>query len=432
MRAKRITKPTAAAFQATLQQHAIDVWYPRSLDLKDGGFLCDFNRAWKPCGPHAKLLEFQARQTMFAAEANQVYPHDTRLAEATRHGYHYLCEAMWDAEDGGWYHRLDRAGRPTQAYTKHTHGIAYAIHACAAVYQATGDAGALALAKNGFEWLDRHAHNADYNGYFGFLTRDGAAIRDAADCPWETEIDTIDTPIGLQDLNVHSDLLEALTVLYSVAPTPQLQERIAEIVELICAKALAPSGALAYFFQPDWRPIPHLVRFGTEFQTIYRLIDAGKLLGIADQTTPVARRVMHHALKFGWDARGGFFFAGPATAPMQLEGHCTIARRKSWWVQVEALRALLALMQEDPADPTFANYFAAQWEFIRHNLLDTKYGGMYATGNDHLPRWRRKLGASFSPREWTRKGTEWKDASHDGRTWLYCLAHLDRVNLDST
>ena len=34
-----------------------------------GGLLCDFDRRWRPCRPHDKLLEFQARQTWIAAEA---------------------------------------------------------------------------------------------------------------------------------------------------------------------------------------------------------------------------------------------------------------------------------------------------------------------------------------------------------------------------
>ena len=62
--------PTAADFEAVLFRHVVDVWFPRCLDTRYGGFLCDFDRAWNESGPHHKLLEFQARQTLFAADAS--------------------------------------------------------------------------------------------------------------------------------------------------------------------------------------------------------------------------------------------------------------------------------------------------------------------------------------------------------------------------
>ena len=74
--------PTAEQFEAVRRRNVLDVWFPRSLDLDCGGFLCDFDRAWKSNGPHEKLLEFQARQTLLAAEASLVYPHDAILHRA--------------------------------------------------------------------------------------------------------------------------------------------------------------------------------------------------------------------------------------------------------------------------------------------------------------------------------------------------------------
>jgi len=43
------------------------VWFPRTIDREHGGFLCDFDYRWKPCGPQPKMLEYQARQTIAAA-----------------------------------------------------------------------------------------------------------------------------------------------------------------------------------------------------------------------------------------------------------------------------------------------------------------------------------------------------------------------------
>lgn len=419
MNARHVQLPDAAAFENVLRQHALDVWFPRSLDKEYGGFLCDFDRAWKPCGTHNKLLEFQARQTLFAAEALQMFPHDERLARATRHGFAYLRDVMWDADAGGWFHRLDRAGRPLEAHTKHTHGIAYAIHACVEVWNALHEPHARELACAGFAWVEQCARDAQHGGYFGFLTRAGQPIRAPQDCPWETDVDTIDTPIGLKDLNTHSDLMEAYVRLARDLNESKACARLEELVDIICAKPLMPSGALAYLHTFDWRPIPHLVRFGTQFQTTYRFLMAGELLGKQSEMASRARRMLQYALDFAWDARnGGFFFAGPATLPTRLEGYSLLARGKAWWVQVEGLRALMALVAQAPDGSPFAEKLAAQWDYIQRRLLDARYGGMYVGGVDGIPSWRAKFGVRFARAGVTRKGSEWKDASHDGRAWL--------------
>ncbi|MGH7551299.1 MAG: AGE family epimerase/isomerase [Gemmatimonadota bacterium] len=417
------SRPTAAEIEDILNQHVLDVWFPRSIDSEYGGFLCDFDRRWSSCGPHTKLLEFQARHTLLAAEASQLYPGDERLRHAARHGFRYLREVMWDRDSGGWFHRLDRAGEPLEADTKHTHGAAYALQACAAVYRASGDSSALDLACDAFEWLEAHAHDRFDGGYFGLLARDGTVILDASRLPWDSELDTIGTPVGLKDLNVHSDLLEALIHFHGVRPVPTVAERVKELVSVICDRALTSGGALAYLFQPNWRPVPHLVRFGTGLQTIHRLISAGRVVDDLEPLARIAHRIARHALEVGWDRdRGGFCFAAPATAPTAIEGHDVFVRRKSWWVQAEGLRAMLALSALQPQDADYAPYFHRLFDLLKRDFLDQRYGGMYATGLDHLPRWRRKLGRAAAPSDHQRKGTEWKDASHDGRAWLDCLA----------
>src|SRR5687767_8557737 len=108
-------------FEAVLKRHVVNAWFPRSLDHEYGGFLCDFDCRWRSCGPNEKLLEFQARQTWFAAEACRCYPQNKYLLEGMKHGFSHLRHAFWDKSEGGWFHRLDRAGHPIQSHTKHAH-----------------------------------------------------------------------------------------------------------------------------------------------------------------------------------------------------------------------------------------------------------------------------------------------------------------------
>jgi mannobiose 2-epimerase len=253
--------PTADQCERLLRRHVFDVWFPRSMDREYGGFLCDFDRRWRSAGRQDKLLEFQARQTLLAAEASRMYPDDRRLHEAAVHGLHFLRERMWDADAGGWFHMVGRAGRPLAAHTKHVHGAAYAIQACVAVHETTGDSGALELAVAGFDWLEQFARDREHPGYFGFLRQDGTIIREESDCPWDVGTDLIGVPIGFKDLNVHSDLLEAFFYLYGATRYARVGQRLNEMIEIVCEKAAAPGGGLHYYCAPDWKPLPHLVRY---------------------------------------------------------------------------------------------------------------------------------------------------------------------------
>ncbi|HUG27740.1 MAG TPA: AGE family epimerase/isomerase [Gemmatimonadales bacterium] len=409
-------------FEDALRRHVLDPWFPRCIDRDYGGFLCDFDRMWRPCGTHDKLLEFQARQTLTAAEALRFYPDDQRLRLAAVHGVRCLREVMWDREAGGWYHLTDRAGQPLEAQTKHTHGFAYAIQACAAVHAVTGDPEALVHAKEGFAWMDRLARDEVHGGYFGFLSRDGVPIMDAAQCPWPAERDTVNTEFGLKDLNVHSDLVETFVYLYRVWPDATVGARLHEILDIVTKRMVVPStGAMHFFVTPDWHPIPHLIRAGYQCHNAFRILMAIGLAGDADHLRRSARLMVDHALRYLVDHdTGGFYYASPGAGPETLRGHDIRVKSKDWWVQMEALKALRAIARLIPEEEKYARAFQVQWRYVQRYLLDEEFGGVYSAGLDQDSRWRRQLGPSFAPDSTTRKGDRWKDASHDARALLYC------------
>ena len=174
----------------------LDAWFPRVIDREHGGFLCDFDHRWKPTGPHRKMLEFQARQTRLAAVAAEFLPERADLRAAAEHGFSYLRDVMWDSEFGGFYRLLDRAGSPLEDRSKHGHGTAYALSACAALHRLTGSADSLDLAVRGFDWMERHAHDDQNGGYFGYYRRDGSLILDKADSLPEYQVrDPIGAPL---------------------------------------------------------------------------------------------------------------------------------------------------------------------------------------------------------------------------------------------
>ena len=418
--------PVASEFEAVLGDHIIDVWFPRSLDRECGGFLCDFDYRWKPCGPNEKLLEFHARHTWFAAEASKIYPKDERLREAVEHGFSYLRDALWDEVAGGWFSLLDRTGKPIEQHTKHTHGFAYAILACAAVYGATGKEAALHLAREGFDWIYRYARDSQYGGYFGALRRDGTIIADDnfdGCIPWKG---TIDTPLGCKDISVHSGLLETFTNLYHIWPDARVGDQLAEIVDIVCNRMTLPVGAHHQYCLRDWTPVPHLTRFGHQFYNAFRLLKAAHLIDGKKEIFFVARSLANHALRYGWDKQhGGFYFAGPGLGSPHLQDQNLLVQKKLSWVQIGALKTLLALHHLASDEERYLQWFKAQWRYIQDELVDQSHRGFYTASLEALPWWQRRK-PSLAPPSITRKGSNWKDSSHDGLSLLYCMSSLKK------
>ena len=413
------------AVEAVLRRHVLEAWFPRCLDHTHGGFLCDFDRRWSSRGPDEKLLEFQARQTLTAADAFRAFPAETGLRDAALHGFRYLREVLWDREAGGWFHRLDRGGKPLEAETKHAHGAAYAIEACAAVYRATGEAAALDLAREGFHWLDRYAHDQQYGGYFGFLHRDGRVIRTASDSPLPTEVDTIGTEIGLKDANVHSDLIETFVELYRVWPDTRVLERLNELLRLVSERMLVRElGALHIFVTADWTPVPQLARAAYQCQTAYRFTSAREFAGDPAALGELACRMVDHALRHARDPRGGVYYAMPATPPTELHRQNLLVVNKSWWAQAEALKALFAVSRLVPERQDYLRALETQWAYLNAFCLDARHGGFFESALDVVRPSQRLFGARFAPDWVTQKGSPWKDASHEGRALLYCVEGL--------
>ena len=73
---------------------------------------------------------------------------------------------------------------------------------------------ALKVARDAFEWLEQHAHDAKHGGYFEAIRRDGTPILSwqAGAQEWQRS-DRLGVYYGFKSMNSHIHLLEALTEL---------------------------------------------------------------------------------------------------------------------------------------------------------------------------------------------------------------------------
>ena len=397
---------------ANLQKQVLAQWFPRAVDPA-GGFYQNYGEDWTRGASDDKAIVYQARLTWVAAQAALRYPAQADAYHGyARHGLDFLANKMWDSQDGGFYWGLDDKGIPVRNGEKHAYGVSFAIYALCGEYQSTHDARALELAQKAYRWLDAHAHDGKNGGYYEALTRAGQPIlMPTADGP----NDEIGTRYGCKTMNTHIHLLESLSALYQIWPDAGLRKRLEETFALVRDKiAVEQVGCLNYLFLPDWTPLPDHDSFGHDVETAYLLTEASAILGRPEdaRTWRLARRIVDHALDFGWDAdNGGFYDSGT------VYGSAPTTTEKIWWVQAEGLNALLLMhARYGRESPRYWAAFNQQWDFIRRRQTDSGNGGWYPTVT--------REGADIPGHD---KSDGWTEAYHQGRALLNVSETLRRL-----
>jgi len=377
----------------------VRVWYPISIDSINGGFYPDFNYKWEKEGEQNKMLVTQARH-IWTASALADYYGDSRYEKIAAHGYHFLRDQMWDTKYGGFHTLLVNDGDSLKpaASTKSSYGNAFAIYGLAAYYGISKDSTALNLAKKTFYWLEEHAHDPMYKGYFDVLHLDGSWMLDVEEN--DKEYDNFIRK-DWKDQNSSIHLMEAFTALYEVWPNPLLKERLEELLILIRDTITTQKGFLTLHLERDWTPVSFKdstetyrtenfwldhVSFGHDVETGFLLLETAQALyHQKDSTTmEIAKRMVDHGIDRGWDVeKGGFFDGGYYLDDSDV---CTILNpAKIWWSQAEGLNALLLMSQLYPDEKEYYELFEKQWQYINEHMIDHTYGGWYDEGLDSNP-----------------------------------------------
>ncbi|MBN7811137.1 AGE family epimerase/isomerase [Algoriphagus sp. H41] len=396
-----------------LRTEVLDKWYPQAVDTVDGGFFSTFSYDFQPVGEQDKMIVTQSRHVWTNAKAAERYPEVEHYATGAEHGFLFLRDKFWDAENGGFFWLLDKKGKVKGDSAKTAYGNAFGIYALAAYYKQSGSPEALDLAKKAFHWLDSGAHDPVYKGYFQHLDRHGRPIARPADTPSTSDL-------GYKDQNSSIHLLEAFSELYQVWPDGLLRDRLEEMLVLIRDTIVTDRGHLTLFLYPDWSPVTFAdssesvieahhqldhVSFGHDVETAFLMLEASHVLGLEDdeRTLEVAKKMVDQALKLGWDAEKGGFYDEGYYFP---EGYRVTRPTKNWWAQAEGLNSLLlfhSLYPEDPND--YYGKFLQLWGYTDTYLIDHEYGDWYAGGLDQQPELKT-----------ANKGHIWKGIYHHYRS----------------
>jgi mannobiose 2-epimerase len=417
----------AGDMEKVLKENVIDKWYPQSVDTVYGGFLSSFTYDFKPTDNQEKMIVTQSRHTWSNAKASELYPDDPQYLSHAKHGFQFLKEVMWDKENGGFFTLVSREGKPKEGDTiKTAYGNAFGIFALAAYYKASGDTAALSLAKKTFWWLEKGSHDSVKLGYFQHLNKKGVPITRPNNISNHSDL-------GYKDQNSSIHLLEAFTELYQVWPDSLLGKRLKEMLFLIRDTITTPRGSLTLFLLPDWTPVSFRdssrksvhdhtnldhISFGHDVETAFLMIEASEILKLENDTTTerIAKKMVDHALRNGWDnSVGGFYDEGYY---FKDGPDITIIRdSKNWWAQAEGMNALLLMAEKYPDDEMrYFEKFEKHWEYCNQYLIDHENGDWFAGGLDKQPDMKTAL-----------KGHIWKANYHQFRSLMLCSKRLKHM-----
>ncbi|MEO1010286.1 MAG: AGE family epimerase/isomerase [Bacteroidota bacterium] len=374
-------------------------WYPRVVDTIHGGFWTNFAHNWEKQEEKDKMLVTQARHVWTASTLAAFYQ-DKSYEEIGDHGYRFLRDRMWDTQNGG-FHTVVQAKRDggilPVSKTKSVYANAFAIYGLAAYYKISGDIGALELAQKAFQWLEEHAHDPEHKGYFDILEQDGSWL-------WGTsgKEDEIEEYVrkDWKDQNSSIHLLECFTALYDVWPDPIVKKRLHELLELIRDTICTEKGTLTLHLERDWTPVSlrdssatyrkenfwlDHVSFGHDVETAFLMLEAQHVLKETNiRTLMRAKKMVDHALEWGWDMEYGGFYEGGYDWGLPQE-RVIESPAKVWWVQAEGFNTLLLFSRLFPKEDRYWKRALEQWGHIHSYMIDHEYGGWFHEGLDTDP-----------------------------------------------
>jgi cellobiose epimerase len=415
----------AGEVEKSLNDDDLNKFFPAAVDPA-GGFFENFAQDWShtargggPARDTTRSIVYQSRLTWLAAQAAMLYPAQAdAYVSYARHGAQFLIEKQWDKEAGGFWWSVDVNGHVVGASSKHIYGNAFAIYALAAAYQATHDAADLEQAQRGFQWLETHAHDPVNGGYFEQLRADGSHAEAATQpsAPGTRErTDVLGAKPGQKSMNAHIHILEALTGLLEVWPDDLVKQRTEEVYQIGLTKIQADPGYLHQFFSADWQPDASRDSYGHDIESAYLFVEAAAALGKKDDPAAwdTGRKIVDHCLAVGFDPT-----SGSLNSEGSVDGTGAADKSRVWWVQAEALNALLLMHERyGKDDPRYWDAFVREWDFIKAHQIDPKNGGWYNTLNADDTPMRSKIA----------KTDAWTEGYHQGRAMMNVMARLKRL-----
>lgn len=305
---------------------ALPFWAGPGLDRRHGGVVESF--AMDGVSPSGEAF----KRTRVACRQLYVFSHAQCMgwapaAAAADHVYDFLLQHARRGPEAEWPRRLtlDNAWLDP---TPDLYDYAFVLFALGWRFKATGDQGALALAHQTLDFIERHFRHPNGLGFHAALP--GALPREQ---------------------NPHMHLTESALVLAEASGDQRFFDLAASLIDLLKTRLIGmPEGILPEFFDEDWRPIAgekgRWTEPGHQFEWSWILSQHQKLCG-ANHAEVVAAMV----------DRGEQFGVDPATQAtfnrVRDDGFVLDAGSRTW-PNTERMKGWIALFELTGRDPSQA------------------------------------------------------------------------------
>ncbi len=372
--------------KAHLTERIIPFWKSLRDDVYGGYYgymdygLAVDKKAVKGCILNSRILWFFSNAYTLLKEES--------LLEEARHGYAFMKEHCLDRENGGIFWSIGYDGEPEDT-TKHTYNQAFSIYALSSYYEASGDGGALELAKELFHTIESRC--TDEVGYKEAFDREFHEI--------ENDKLSENGVIAHKTMNTLLHVFEAYTELYRVSEMPEVKERLKWIMDTFAHKVYNPAlHRQEVFFDGQMNSIIDLHSYGHDIETAW-LIDRGaEVLGeeeYKEKMSPITKDLTEQIYKVAFDGHS-------------LANECekgVVNKHRVWWVQAETVVGFLNGYQKNPDKPEYLEAAGKVWEFIKQYVIDGREGS----------EWFWEVDENGRPFEGRPIVEPWKCPYHNGR-----------------
>jgi mannobiose 2-epimerase len=394
----------AARCRKNLGENIVDFFLPACLDTVNGGYMeIEKDGKFLPAGEKFVLL--QARHVWSFSLVAQQGVASAEALDAARAGVEFIETHMRDRTLGGYFSTVTDAGDPLDR-RKHICLNAFVLYAYARHFLASGDTSALTAAQELFYLIEDRARDDRGGGYVEFFTEDWKPITD------RKEHNNFSTT-GTKTLITHMHIMETYAELYRAWPDPVLRERIEQLIHTVFSKFRHPFySRTVNAWTPAWKIVLRRqnlrANYGHDLESIWYIIDACETIGLPiDDMMPRFIEICDHDIKHGYDSKyGGFYSQGPVAVFRALTD-------KVWWVQTEALNAMLTLYRLTGDDRYYKTYRDV-FDFIENHHFAPD-GGWWAT-----------LHPDGTPKTGLR-ASRWQGCYHTARSMVMCAHILDEL-----
>ncbi len=378
----------AREVKSELTNHIIPFWNSLK-DEEKGGFYGFMDNDLKLDKNAEKGVILHSRILWFYSNCYLVLKDKTCLENA-KHCYDFMVKYCVDRENGGVYWMMNADGSVKDSM-KHTYCQAFFIYALSSYYDASGDKGALDLALQIFETVEKHC-------------TDDIAYLEAMSAQWEIIENDALSENGLmadKTMNTTLHLVEAYTELYRVSGDKRVLERLKFQIGLFLDKIFyEKESRMLVFFDKNFDVIGDIHSYGHDIEATWLLDRACEVIGDNELTEKVAamnKKVVRNIADIAFEK-------GALNNERENE---KISKIHVWWVQAEGVVGFLNAYQKY-GNAEYMDISRALWEYIKKDIIDKRPGG----------EWYSQIEEDGKPAGFKAMVDPWKCPYHNGRMCL--------------